>query len=161
MNDQFNIHATCVEILGAGILILGKSGSGKSDLALRFIENKGAKLVSDDRVDIKIEDGQILAQTPQVLQGLLEVRGVGIFSLDYTPQSVVHIAVELVLDRTEIERLPQEQFYKLGTVEIPLLKLFPFEASATDKVVIKLKAVLDKLKKNHKIVDIMSRNTTC
>ena len=50
-----NIHATAVDIKGSGVLIIGHSGVGKSDLALRLIENKGAVLVSDDRVDLKAE----------------------------------------------------------------------------------------------------------
>ena len=50
-----NIHASCVFIKQKGILILGDSGSGKSDLCLRLIMEFGAKLVADDRVDIKIE----------------------------------------------------------------------------------------------------------
>ena len=44
------IHATCIEVDGVGVLIRGASGSGKSDLALRLID-AGATLVADDRVD--------------------------------------------------------------------------------------------------------------
>ena len=47
-----NIHATAVAIDGKAILLIGQSGSGKSDLALRLIMNKNAVLIADDRVDI-------------------------------------------------------------------------------------------------------------
>ena len=53
---MINIHATLVKLKNKGILIIGKSGSGKSDLALRLIMDKKAKLVADDRVDIENGD---------------------------------------------------------------------------------------------------------
>ena len=46
------LHATCVSINGKGVLLLGPSSSGKSDLGLRLVDG-GAQLVADDRVDIK------------------------------------------------------------------------------------------------------------
>ena len=49
---MLNIHASLVALDNKGILLLGKSGCGKSDLALRLIMEKGAKLVADDRVDL-------------------------------------------------------------------------------------------------------------
>ena len=52
--DIVNIHASCVAVRGEGVLILGASGQGKSDLALRLID-RGATLVADDRCDIWFE----------------------------------------------------------------------------------------------------------
>ena len=57
-----NIHATLVNFNGVGILLKGKSGSGKSDLALRMIIEKGAKLVADDRVILSMVKLQIILQ---------------------------------------------------------------------------------------------------
>ena len=54
------IHATCVAIEGRGVLIVGPSGSGKSDLALRLID-RGAALVADDYTDLNV-DGRALAR---------------------------------------------------------------------------------------------------
>ena len=48
-----NIHATCIALNNRGILLTGASGSGKSDLALRMILEKGAVLIADDRTDIR------------------------------------------------------------------------------------------------------------
>ena len=76
-----NIHATCISLKNKGILLLGPSGSGKSDLALRAIMQKNAKLVADDRVDISLKNNNIYASCPAAIQGLLEVRGIGIISL--------------------------------------------------------------------------------
>ncbi|MEN8196664.1 MAG: hypothetical protein ABFS30_09120, partial [Pseudomonadota bacterium] len=54
------VHATCVEISGCGVLIRGAPGSGKSDLALRLIE-EGARLVADDRTDVAVVQGRLVA----------------------------------------------------------------------------------------------------
>lgn len=53
-----NIHATLVSLNGKGILLTGKSGSGKSDLALRMIMEYQAQLVADDRVDLVLKNGK-------------------------------------------------------------------------------------------------------
>ena len=53
-----NIHASCVAAGNGGVLILGNSGQGKSDLALRLLD-RGARLVADDRCDIWYERGRL------------------------------------------------------------------------------------------------------
>ena len=139
-----NIYATCVDIQSQGILIIGKSGSGKSDLALRLIEYKNAILVSDDRTEVYVEQGKLFATQPQEIKGLLEVRGVGIIKQDCIEKSEIKLVVNLVSDLHQIERMPIERFYEINGISIPLLYLYPFELSAVDKVVIKLKANLEK-----------------
>ncbi len=138
-----NIHATTVDLDGAGILILGKSGSGKSDLALRLIENKGAVLVSDDRTNIYAEQNQLFAETPKNIEGLLEVRGIGIIRKKFKSKTTIKLVVELC-DIKNTERYPfQLQNYVYENVKLDLLKLCAFESSAPDKIVVKLKAVLE------------------
>ena len=137
-----NIHATCVSYQNEGILLLGKSKAGKSDLALRLIENKGATLVSDDRVDLELKDGELTASAPAVLAGLLEVRGVGSCRLRYQKRAKIKLVVELVA-KEDVERLPKPAFWEFEGKTVPLLKLDAFEISAADKIVIKLKAALD------------------
>ena len=56
-----NIHARCVAIGGQGVLILGDSGAGKSDLALRLIDG-GARLVADDRTELYVARGALCAR---------------------------------------------------------------------------------------------------
>lgn len=68
------IHATCVEVEGLGVLLRGPAGSGKSDLALRLIDD-GARLIADDYTDLTIEEGRIIARAPDTIQDLMEVRG--------------------------------------------------------------------------------------
>ena len=129
-----NIHASCVFIKQKGILILGDSGSGKSDLCLRLIMEFGAKLVADDRVDIKIEKKTIIASAPQTLKGLLEVRGVGIIKLPAKAKAKIDIVVSLVGNKDEIERLPEREFLEFGSVKVSKISLFAKEASAPAKV---------------------------
>ena len=114
-----NIHASCV-MLGragrafgapsdAGILILGKSGAGKSELALRLIA-EGAVLVADDRVELFVRRGKLFARAPKTLAGLIEVRGVSIIELPHRKDAQIALAVNLT--NTKIARLPERAYYE-------------------------------------------------
>ena len=102
-----NIHATCVAINGKGVLILGDSGSGKSDLALRLMD-EGARLVADDRTELSVERGGLCARAPKSIAGLIEVRGFGIVAQPFASKAFVALAVKL---DTAPERLPEPAFY--------------------------------------------------
>ena len=136
-----NIHGTTVDINGVGVLIIGRSGSGKSDLALRLILNKNALLVSDDQTILERQKNQIKAYPPKSIAGLLEVRGIGIMKFPYT-QTNLCMVVD-VSPENKIERLPLPEFYHFENTVLPLIKLNAFEASSPDKIVVKLKAVLE------------------
>lgn len=127
-----NIHATCVSINNKGVLILGDSGSGKSDLALRLITLFSAKLVSDDRTDIFNDSGIIKASAPEILRGLLEVRGIGIIKQDYQKETKVDLVIKLISEKPE--RMPLPQKYQIAGTDIPLYLINPFETSAPSKV---------------------------
>lgn len=77
---QVTIHATCVAIGRQAILLLGASGAGKSDLALRLID-EGARLIADDRTILTVKNGRLNAHAPVTIRGLLEIRGLGIVKL--------------------------------------------------------------------------------
>ena len=128
-----NIHATCVNLNTKGVLILGNSGSGKSDLALRLITLLSAKLVSDDRTEIFNDSGVIKAKSPKILEGLLEVRGIGIIKQDYLKETKVDVVIKITSEK--VERMPMPQKYQLEGVDIPLFYINPFELSAPSKVV--------------------------
>lgn len=115
MSDPVNIHASCVAIGNKGVLLLGKSGAGKSDLALRLIDG-GAKLVADDRTILFVKDGALHAKAPDAIRGLLEIRGVGIVELPVRSQ--VRLALAVMLGR-EGARLPQPRFYRMPSAEKP------------------------------------------
>lgn len=126
------VHASCVALGGAGVLIRGASGSGKSDLALRLIDH-GASLVADDRVDLERDGDCIYASAPAEIADMLEIRGVGVVRLKASPR----VRVEIVIDLTapeKIERLPEPAYFTCQGLDLPVLDLAPFEASAPAKV---------------------------
>jgi serine kinase of HPr protein (carbohydrate metabolism regulator) len=131
-------HATCVDIDGAGVLLRGPSGSGKSDLALRLIE-EGARLVADDRADLKLDGGRIVVSAPAVLKGRIEVRGVGILEVKPLPKTALKLVVDLVTP-DKVDRLPGPATAEFLGVKLPLFRLTAFEASAPAKVRAALKA---------------------
>jgi HPr kinase/phosphorylase len=133
------VHATCVAVDGRAVLLRGAPGSGKSDLALRLIDN-GAALVADDQTLIEEVGERLLASPPQTIAGRLEVRGVGICTLPYLAAAPLELVVELV-DAAAVERLPPPRACPLLGREVPLLALAPFEASAPTKVVIAMRAL--------------------
>ncbi|WP_417621682.1 HPr kinase/phosphorylase [Parasphingorhabdus sp.] len=138
-DDQQNLHATAVAINGAGVMILGKSGSGKSDLALRLID-RGALLVSDDYVDITRVDQNLLLSPPASIAGKLEVRSLGILKYDH----ISRIALKLIVNLKETpDRFPiDKQAAILLGIEVPSCTLNAMEASATIKVELALQKVL-------------------
>lgn len=139
MSERKIIHATLVKLDGKGILLIGKSGSGKSDLALRLIENKKASLVADDIVDIVLQNGKLFGSVPQNLAGLLEVRNIGIIKYPYIESSSVDMLVNLTESSEEIERMPSNTKDVILGLEINKIDLYAKESSAADKVVAALR----------------------
>lgn len=132
-------HASCVELKGKGILILGESGSGKSDLAIRLLDN-GGTLVSDDYVEVVSVDSLLIAKTAPNIGGMIEVRGVGLMKVNFLPATQLALALELVSPKS-IDRLPNELFFEENNVNIPLYKFDGFCASA----IAKINLILDEL----------------
>lgn len=116
-----NIHATCIAIGAKGVLILGDSGAGKSDLALRLIDG-GAKLVADDRTELYVARGRLCARAPKSIAGLIEVRGLGIVALPFAKSATLVLAVKLQRLRT---RLPEPRFY-MPPAPLKMSKSLPF-----------------------------------
>jgi serine kinase of HPr protein (carbohydrate metabolism regulator) len=124
------IHATAVAIGGRAVLLVGPSGSGKSDLALRLID-RGAALIADDRVALTRVGDHLTAAPPPMIAGLIEVRGVGLITVPH----VAGVRVALVVDLTApIDRLPQAMTREVAGVALPAVALAAFEASAPLKV---------------------------
>ena len=93
------VHASCVVVGEAGILIRGPSGSGKSALARALIDlahERGlfARLVGDDRIVLKTQGGRLVARPVATIQGLMEVRGQGIAQIAHEGAAVVRLVVD-------------------------------------------------------------------
>ena len=128
---SMQIHASCAAREGQGVLLLGPSGSGKSDLLLRLI-GRGFALVADDRVDL--EDG--VASAPAAIAGLLEVRGLGVVQLPFVERVALALAVEL----RQGERLPMPATHAASGR--PLVRIDPTSASAPERVALALDCAL-------------------
>lgn len=124
------VHASCVAIGGRAVLLAGRSGAGKSDLALRLID-RGAKLVSDDYTELRCLGATLLAKAPETIAGKIEVRGVGIVELEF--EADVPVCLYADLDRAA-DRLPEARVIALAGMNIPLIALAALEASAPLKL---------------------------
>ncbi len=127
------LHCTCVRVDGAGVLLCGKAAGGKSDLALRLIDG-GGELVADDYTEVEARDGRLFGRSPATIQGLLEVRGIGVVNLDFADEAAIDLIIELVPGGEGIERLPAPATRDVQGVALPLFRLSPFEVSALSKV---------------------------
>lgn len=126
------VHATCVAVGGAGVLLRGGPGAGKSDLALRLIDG-GAELVADDQVMLRAVAGELRAEPAPRLAGLVEVRGLGIVTLPFVTDIAVALVVDLVAPEA-VDRLPEPAAETLCGCRVPRLALDPWPASAAAKV---------------------------
>jgi HPr kinase/phosphorylase len=130
---MMQVHGTGLSVGGIGVLLRGPPGTGKSDLALRLIDG-GAKLVSDDQTILESEAGQLRMSSTAVLEGLLEVRGVGIFPVPCTRDVHLGLVVDLLGPRDRVERMPEKEYEEVLGVRVRRVRLHGFMASAPAKV---------------------------
>ncbi len=145
-DETDRIHATAIAVGNRGVLIRGSSGSGKSDLALRCLGLTPStilpdmvKLVSDDQVILSNDSNraspQLIATAPPALRGKLEVRGLGILEVAVADQAEIVLVADLIREgRPERFPDPWPKVVLLG-LEIPVIRVFPFEASAAAKLI--------------------------
>ena len=116
--DRISMHGVLMDILGLGVLITGESGLGKSELGLELI-SRGNGLVADDAVDLyRTNQTTIQGRCPDLLQNLLEVRGIGLLDIKaifgetavrrkMRLKMIVHLVRRETLER-DYERIPYE-----------------------------------------------------
>ena len=122
-------HGCAVVLERAGVLILGESGSGKSELAARLIRrwhdaNCFARWVADDRIYLQSCGGRVVARVPKPIAGLAECRFAGVLSVDHLPAAIVDLAISLH-PYDELERLPDSGHLYLPEIDttIPLIRV--------------------------------------
>ena len=142
--DSF--HGTAVSYHGCGILIRGPSGSGKSDLALRLIDD-GAILIADDQVQIKFVGKELHLSAPNSISGLIEIRGVGVIRIKH----VSRVPLSLIVDintKEQLQRLPAIKKEVINNIHISVIRINAFESST----IAKIKVFLQYLKNEVKLI---------
>ena len=130
---RINIHATAIVIATRGFLFVGPAGSGKSMLAFACLASARrmglfSALVSDDQVFVSRHGDHILAERPDTIAGLIELRGTGIAETNSIPSALLNYAV-LPVRLKDADRLPaeNERFEVFDDALLPLVRL-PVEA---------------------------------
>lgn len=106
---SLTLHASCVLLGEAGVLVRGPAGAGKSSLCLALLdraalEGRHARLVGDDRIRLQARHGRLVARPHPTLAGLIEIRGHGLRRLAAHAEAAV---LRLVVDLVEApERMP-------------------------------------------------------
>ena len=140
-----SIHGVLISVYGKGVLICGESGMGKSETALELIR-KGHVLVADDRVDVVRVHNSIIGHSPQLLQGMLEIRGIGIIDVAkmfgasaLLPSAQIDLVVSLEKFDSSVEYarvgIENEQFMHVLEVDLPKIVL-PVKEGRTMAVLI-------------------------
>lgn len=140
---MLNIHATLVSYKNKGILFIGNSGSGKSDLALRMIMDHKAKLVADDRVILENIKDELWGYAPDILVNKLEVRGLGITEIKAQKKVKIILCVELCKNRADVERIPEPKYIDFLGISIAKIKLYPFDCSTIYKILLKICSIMN------------------
>ena len=136
------MHSSSVVLDDNGVLILGDSGSGKSDLALRLIDN-GATLISDDISICRKNLNNIYLYCPPEIKGLLEVREIGIITVPFVERIKLQLVVNLKSNKNE--RFSEDNSFRILGIKIPLINIDGKNSSAVAKVKVKLNEIREKI----------------
>jgi len=104
--ERETVHAGCVMVGEAGILIRGAAGSGKSTLARELVrqaraEGLFASIVSDDRTLLRAQNGRLVARPVTSIAGYREIRGIGIVRAPFEAAAVIRLVIDLSEDAPE------------------------------------------------------------
>ena len=133
--EKVSLHGVLLDVLGVGVLLIGKSGVGKSETALELVV-RGHRMVADDMVYIeKTRDNKLLGKSFDIIKNLLEIRGLGILDLKrlfgvsaIRKMKKIELVIELLAqdnqDKTEIDN-KESQFFSILGVSLPFIRI-PF-----------------------------------
>lgn len=167
------IHGVLVDVYGVGVLIIGKSGVGKSETALELVK-RGHRLVADDCVEIRQEDQDtLIGSAPELIEHLLEIRGLGIINVMTlfgagAVRSFKRITLVMSLEIWEqgkqYDRLGlEEETMKIIDTDVPKLTI-PVRPGRNLAVIIEVAAMNFRLKRmglnaaeqfTHKLADVI------
>ena len=154
---RVSMHATLVSVYGEGVLIVGDSGIGKSEVTLELIRKKHY-FISDDRVDIININRRLLGYTNPLIKNMVEIRGIGIFDITqmFGIQSVIEeseiklmIKLEKFTQNKQMERLVEKfTTHKILNEEIPIITI-PVAPGRNIAELIEAAVISYKLRKNN------------
>lgn len=157
-----SVHGVLIDIHRLGVLMLGKSGIGKSECALDLIL-RGSKLIADDVVEIsQIGASNLIGSGPENIRHLMEIRGIGIINIKdlFGTTSVMDKReIDMVIELSQWDR--EEDYDRLGLhqtsynimdIELPYLVL-PVSPGRNTATVVEV-AVRNQLLKNSKVFSV-------
>lgn len=123
-----NLHAGIVVVGEAGVLIRGSSGSGKSAFAHRLIRAAAragsfARLVADDRALVAVRHGRLVARPVPLIEGQLELRGIGLARIPSEAAAVIRLVVDLETEPSGRLPSPSERVIELLGVSLARIRL--------------------------------------
>jgi len=147
--SETTLHGVLVDVYGIGVLILGESGTGKSECALDLV-TRGHRLVADDVVEVVREShGILIGRGPSRIRHHMEIRGLGIINvrdlfgvaaIRYRKRIELVILLEAWRPEEEYDRLGvEEQTYPLLGVPIPTLRI-PVSAGRNIAILVEVAA---------------------
>ena len=147
--SETTLHGVLVDVYGIGVLILGESGTGKSECALDLV-TRGHRLVADDVVEvIRESDGILIGRGPSRIRHHMEIRGLGIINIRdlfgvaairYRKRIELVILLEAWRPEEEYDRLGvEEQSYPILGVPIPTLRI-PVSAGRNIAILVEVAA---------------------
>ena len=145
LSPEDTMSGVLLNVYGIGVLLVGESGMGKSETALELIR-AGHVLISDDRVDVQHIHNDIYGHAPDILKGLLEIRGIGIIDVEkmfgasaLSDETQIDLVISLVPFNHEVEydRIGDEleRYTKILDVMIPTIVL-PISAGRNVRVLV-------------------------
>jgi HPr kinase/phosphorylase len=117
-SGPFIIHATCVDIKGSGVLIVGRSGAGKSSLAVGLLA-LGSSLVADDQCELIAKNKGFSISKPGSLPNSIEIRGIGLVSVPMIAKTSLDWVINM--DEVETDRMPNLKFTEISGYRIPTI----------------------------------------
>lgn len=148
------IHGVLMDVYGVGVLLMGSSGIGKSETALELVK-RGHRLVADDAVEIRQVHNRLIGNAPELIQHLLEIRGVGIINVMtlfgagvVRTHKKISLAVRLEAweEGKHYERLGMdEEKIKILDIDIPIVTI-PVRPGRNLAVIVEVAAMNHRLK---------------
>jgi HPr kinase/phosphorylase len=153
--ESTTLHGCMLDYRGVGILIMGASGSGKSETAIGLLERGGA-LVADDMVKVRSVGGELITSAPELGRGFIEMRGIGILNVAnlyglsaIRPEKrldlVVTLKPEKDLNRVDRLGLRRQGFDILG-INMPMVEI-PVAAGRDTARLVSIAALEHQLRK--------------